>query len=63
MGRIIASTNVTIDGLSSSCYFFAVHVREDAAPYEVGGRYEDRVVETAVGWRIKERTLVTIWQR
>ena len=49
---------------SASCYFFAVHVREDSdEPFLVGGTYQDRFVETADGWRIAERKLVPIWQR
>ena len=56
-------SNVVTAGETSSCYFFAVHVRPDEEPFLVGGTYEDRFVETEAGWRIAERKLVPIWQR
>jgi 3-phenylpropionate/cinnamic acid dioxygenase small subunit len=55
--------NVMTAGETSSCYFFAVHIRPDEEPFLVGGTYADRFVATDDGWRIAERKLVPLWQR
>jgi hypothetical protein len=46
------------------CYLQAQHVRAGATGgpnYIVAGRYEDRLVRTADGWRIAHRTLTVMW--
>lgn len=48
----------------SRCYFVAQHVRAAApggAHWVVAGKYEDDVVRTPGGWRIKHRVLTSIW--
>ena len=56
--------DVTGDTATHRCYLQAQHVRADAhgSPnYIVAGRYEDRLVRTANGWRIAHRTLTVMW--
>ncbi len=47
------------------CYLQAQHVRKDVPKgspnYMVAGRYEDQLVRTAEGWRIKHRDLIVTW--
>jgi 3-phenylpropionate/cinnamic acid dioxygenase small subunit len=64
--HIIANEVIAIDGdeARARCYFQAQHVYAGAAggdTYLVGGTYEDEVVRTAEGWRIRHRTLVPTW--
>jgi 3-phenylpropionate/cinnamic acid dioxygenase small subunit len=64
--HLVGNHEVTVDGDSAThrCYLQAQHVRKAAvggANYLVGGRYEDRLVRTAEGWRIAHRTLVVMW--
>jgi hypothetical protein len=51
----------------STAYVLAVHGYEDEAGkmlfFDLGGEYQDRLVETAAGWRIAERSLTTKWVR
>jgi hypothetical protein len=52
------------DTATSRCYFHAQHVRSAAsggANYIVAGIYEDALVRTGAGWRIRHRTLRTLW--
>jgi hypothetical protein len=56
------------DTATSRCYLHAQHVRHAAADqgtlgphFVVAGRYEDRLVRTADGWRIAHRELITMW--
>lgn len=59
---------IAADGNSATCrcYLHAQHVRNDAANggpnFIIGGRYEDRMVRTADGWRIQFRELVAMWR-
>jgi len=58
---------VSDDGATATCrcYLQAQHVRrgvDGGDNYIIGGRYEDRVVRTADGWRIAHRTLVSMWR-
>jgi hypothetical protein len=60
--------HVTADTATSRCYLHAQHVRHAAADqgtlgpnFVVAGRYEDRLVRTADGWRIAHRDLITMW--
>jgi len=55
---------VTGDTATSRCYLHAQHIRRaaDGGPhYIVAGRYEDDLVRTSDGWRIKHRTLSVMW--
>ncbi len=48
----------------SRCYVRALHGREVDGTlrfFELGGRYHDKCVLTASGWRIAERRLERIW--
>ncbi len=64
--HIVATHQVTVDGDQAThrCYVHAQHHRRgarDGKNYVVGGRYDDRLVRTADGWRIAERTLTVLW--
>lgn len=64
--HIVATHQVSIEGdkATSRCYLHAQHIRRDDAGehhFVVAGRYEDDLVRTASGWRIKHRTLTTMW--
>lgn len=51
----------------STAYVLAVHGWKDDEGamrfFDLGGEYQDRLVETSNGWRISERVLVTKWLR
>jgi len=64
--HIVATHQVVVDDdtATSRCYLHAQHVRRDAQGgphYVVAGRYEDELVRTDVGWRIKHRVLTVMW--
>ena len=64
--HIVATHQVEIDGdiATSRCYLHAQHIRavDDGSPhYVVAGRYEDDLVRTSDGWRIKHRILAVMW--
>lgn len=64
--HIVATHQIRIDGdtATSRCYLHAQHVRRAAGGgphYVVAGRYEDDLVRTPAGWRIKHRTLAVMW--
>jgi len=64
--HIVSTHQVVVDGDTAThrCYLHAQHVRHSAeggANYVVGGRYEDRLVRTAEGWRIAHRDLIMMW--
>lgn len=64
--HIVATHQVAVDGdtATSRCYLHAQHVRRGASQgphYIVGGRYEDDLVRTTAGWRIKRRILTVMW--
>ena len=46
---------------TSRCYVQAVHAWESGELYTIGGRYEDRLLHTADGWRISHRDLIVSW--
>lgn len=57
---------VTIDGDTASArtYLHSQHVRTGTPGgelYVIAGRYEDELVRTPEGWRIRFRRLVTVW--
>ena len=65
--HMVSTHLIEVDGDTATCrcYLYAQHVRPvgDEPPLlAVGGRYEDRLVRTADGWRIAHRTLVCMWR-
>jgi len=64
--HVVATHQVELDGdrATCRCYLQAQHVKAGTDGGELfmfGGRYEDRFVRTAAGWRIQHRDLVRIW--
>ena len=64
--HIVSNHEVHIDGdrATHRCQMQAQHVRHDAEGgpnYIVAGRYEDRLVRAADGWRIAHRDLIIAW--
>ena len=64
--HMVTNHQVTVEGDEAQhrCYVHAQHVRHDAEDgpnFIVGGRYEDQLVRTEHGWRIKHRDLIVTW--
>ena len=64
--HIITNQQVEIDGdrATARCYLHAQHTRrgtEGGENFVMAGRYEDRVLRTAAGWRIEHRVLTIDW--
>lgn len=64
--HLVGSHVVALDGDQAThrCYLQAQHVlhgTEGGELWMVAGKYEDDVVRTAEGWRIKRRILSRIW--
>ena len=64
--HMVSTHEVRVDGDAAThrCYLHAQHVRHgvDGDPnYVIAGRYEDRLVRTADGWRIVHRRLTPMW--
>jgi hypothetical protein len=64
--HVLGSQVVEVDGdtATSKCYLIAQHIRaaaEGGPHYVVAGSYEDDLVRTPEGWRIKHRVLTSIW--
>ena len=64
--HMVTNHEVEVDGDEATCrcYLQAQHVHGDPLDgrnYAVGGRYEDRLVRTADGWRIAHRDLIVMW--
>lgn len=64
--HIVSNHQVVLNGNEAThrCYLHAQHVRASAdggSNFVVGGRYEDDLVRTTDGWRIKHRRLVVMW--
>lgn len=61
-----ANHRVDIDGdtASASCYL-TVHLYRENTPggdhLKMGGRYDDELVRTDAGWRIRHRKLTLLW--
>lgn len=52
------------DRARTTCYLHAQHYLENTAggdTYTVGGTYEDEIIRTRDGWKIKHRKLITTW--
>lgn len=65
--HFVGNHQVVIEGDTAKgrCYLRAQHVRkmpDGGDVFEIGGRYEDRYVRTADGWRICERTVIPMWR-
>jgi hypothetical protein len=65
--HVVSTHQISVDGDTATCrcYLLAQHVRNGVPGGDnlmVGGRYEDTLVRTAVGWRISHRRLVTMWR-
>lgn len=64
--HLVGNHQVDIDGdrATHRCYVHAQHMRNDvdgSGLFVIAGRYEDRLVRTADGWRISHRDLVVTW--
>ena len=64
--HLISNVVVRLDGdrARSTCYLQAQHVRtgtEGGDNFIIAGRYDDDLVRTPDGWRIRERRLDIIW--
>lgn len=67
--HLIGNVVVTLDAddpdsATSTCYLPAQHVlpgTDGGDQFIFAGSYRDRVVRTAAGWRISERTLEALW--
>ncbi|MFN0094943.1 MAG: nuclear transport factor 2 family protein [Dehalococcoidia bacterium] len=64
--HLLGNHRVTIDGdqARSKIYLQASHIFPEAEGgrcYTLGGYYEDILVRTPAGWRIKTRTLTSLW--
>jgi ketosteroid isomerase-like protein len=64
--HLIGNVTVEVDGdaATAQCYLHAQHVKAGTPGsdlYVVAGRYTDRLVRTAEGWRFTHRLLETWW--
>jgi len=64
--HLISNVVVRVDGdrAECSCYLQAQHVKTGTAGgdhYIIAGRYDDQLVRTTNGWRIRERRLQVMW--
>ena len=64
--HLVCNVVVRLDGdrAASRCYLQAQHVK-DGTPggdhFIIAGRYDDKLVRTPDGWRIRERSLTLMW--
>jgi 3-phenylpropionate/cinnamic acid dioxygenase small subunit len=64
--HLIPNGVVRLDGdrAESSCYLQAQHVKAGTPggdQFIIAGRYDDQLIRTPDGWRIRERRLALIW--
>jgi 3-phenylpropionate/cinnamic acid dioxygenase small subunit len=63
--HLIGNVSVRVtasDSAASTCSFLAVHLRSAGRPpFVVGGRYADELTRTCAGWRIRRRSMRTVW--
>ena len=62
----VSDHEIAVDGDAAThrCRMNALHVRRDApggSDFTIGGRYEDQLIRTPHGWRIRHRELVVTW--
>jgi 3-phenylpropionate/cinnamic acid dioxygenase small subunit len=65
--HLLGTTMARVDGdtAESSCYFHAQHVRAGTPGgdlYVIAGRYDDTMVRTGHGWRIRQRVQSYSWR-
>lgn len=65
--HMVNTHEIVVDGdtATSRCYVHAQHMRvagEEPALFTLGGTYEDDLVRTVDGWRIRHRTLTSLWE-
>ena len=65
--HMVSNHEVDVDGdrATCRCYFQAQHVRTAAVGgpnFIIAGRYEDQLVRTLEGWRIRQRVLTVMWR-
>ena len=60
--HLVGTHQVSLEGdrATARCYLHAQHVR-DTRQYIVAGRYDDEIVRTDAGWRIRRRVLTVLW--
>jgi ketosteroid isomerase-like protein len=64
--HLISNVVVRLDGdrAEAACYLQAQHVRSGTAGgdnFIIAGRYDDKLLRTPDGWRIRERRLQSMW--
>lgn len=64
--HIVSNHFVQVDGdrATCSCYLMAQHLKRGTPGgdlYMIAGRYDDELVRTVDGWRIRTRRLQRIW--
>ena len=64
--HLISNVVVRLDGdqAEASCYLQAQHVKTGTLGGDsliIAGRYDDKLIRTTAGWRIRERRLEQIW--
>jgi ketosteroid isomerase-like protein len=64
--HLISNVVVRLEGdrAACTCYLQAQHVKQGTAGgdnFIIAGRYDDQLVRTPDGWRIRERRLEVIW--
>jgi 3-phenylpropionate/cinnamic acid dioxygenase small subunit len=62
--HLIGNLHVHVDGdrASAVSYVQATHVGDDGRSWVTGGRYDDELVRTETGWRIRARTFRRQWR-
>jgi len=65
--HLVNTHEIVVDGntATSRCYVHAQHMRpkgEQPPLFTLGGTYEDELVRTASGWRIRHRVLSSLWE-
>ncbi len=61
--HLIANVDVRVEGDTARCtaYVQATHVAPDGRTFTGAGRYDDDLVRTGSGWKIKARTFRRQW--
>jgi len=64
--HLISNVVVWLDGdrAECTCYLQAQHVKTGTPGgdnFIIAGRYDDKLIRTTAGWRIRERRLAPIW--
>jgi len=64
--HMVSTHEIAVDGdtATSRCYLHAQHIRPDGEQpplFTLAGIYADDLIRTPDGWRIRHRTLTTLW--